>query len=249
MPGTCREGNLLRFVVFVAAVLALSGCASRAPAPPLAQPRAIPVAWVQSETTSRAAETSFRRRAVDVAMREWRRWGAQALHRRGPKERDRGFSDLVLQYWRVATGSESRAAWSGAFISYVMKEAGAGTSWPGTGSHAHYMRIATQNREKRSGHFWARRLSEYAPKPGDLVCNALESGIDYDRQPNHNYASHCDLVVDVRDGWIAVIGGNLSNSVAKRPLMTDLQGRLVNPQPRNFDPAVRNWFMVIETRL
>ena len=45
------------------------------------------------------------------------------------------------------------------------------------------------------------------------------------------------------------MGGNLSNSVAKRALMTDFDGRLVNPQPRHFDPAVRNWFVVIETRL
>ncbi|MGH7003854.1 MAG: DUF2272 domain-containing protein [Alphaproteobacteria bacterium] len=211
----------------------------------------MPAAWLQSETASREAETSFRRRAVEVAMTEWRRWGAQATHRRGPKERDRGYAAWVAHYWQVATGNDlmARAAWSGAFISYVMKEAGAGDSWPGTGSHAHYIRVATQNREKRSGHFWARRLSEYAPKPGDLVCNALEGGVDYDRQPGRNYASHCDIVVDARDGWIAVIGGNLSNSVAKRPLMTDFNGRLINPQPRSFDPAVRNWFVVIETRL
>jgi hypothetical protein len=130
-----------------------------------------------------------------------------------------------------------------------MKEAGAESSWPGTGSHAHYIRIATQNRSRRSGHFWARRLTEYSPRPGDLVCNSLESGTDFDRQPDRNYASHCDIVVDVRDGWIAVVGGNLSNSVAKRALMTDFDGRLVNPQPRHFDPAVRNWFVVIETRL
>ena len=183
-------------------------------------------------------------------MGEWRRWGAQALHRRGPKERDSGYGELVENYWRVATGRDlgSRAAWSGAFISYVMKEAGAGPSWPTTGSNAQYIQVAMKNREQRTGHFWARRLSEYAPRPGDLVCNAREGGIDFDRQPR-NYAAHCDLVVDVRDGWIAVIGGNLSNSVAKRPLMTDEGGRLVTPQPRNFDSAVRNWFVVIETRL
>lgn len=233
-------------------MLAIAGCSYRAaPPPPPPRAGAIPVAWVRSETTSRQAETSFRRRAVEVAMSEWRQWGAQALHRRGPKERDSGYGERVENYWRIATGRDtgSRAAWSGAFISYVMKEAGAAGSWPSTGSHAHYIQVAMKNRERRAGHFWARRLSEYAPRPGDLVCNSLESGIDFDRQPDRNYASHCDLVVDVRDGWIAVIGGNLSNSVAKRPLMTDEGGRLVNPQPRNFDPAVRNWFVVIETRL
>ena len=228
---------------------ALAGCSYREAARPPVRSAAVPVAWLRSETTSRTAETTYRRKVVEIAMSEWRRWGAQATHRRGPKEYHTGYRDWVRHYWKVATGNDLRAAWSGAFVSYVMKEAGAGASWPATGSHAHYIRIASQNRARRSGHFWTRRLGEYAPRPGDLVCNSLESGIDYDRQPHRNYASHCDIVVDVRDGWIAVVGGNLSNSVAKRALMTDFDGRLVNPQPRHFDPAVRNWFVVIETRL
>jgi hypothetical protein len=240
---------VFRYLPAFVLLLALGACSYRSPAPPPSRAGAVPVEWLRSETTSRAAETSYRRKVVEIAMSEWKRWGAQATHRRGPKEHHGGYGEWVAHYWKIATGRESRAAWSGAFISYVMMEAGAGTSWPGSGSHAHYIRVATQNREKRSGHFWARPLSEYSPRPGDLVCNSLESGIDYDSQPSRNYASHCDIVVDVRDGWIAVVGGNLSNSVAKRALMTDSSGRLVNPQPRHFDPAVRNWFTVIETRL
>jgi hypothetical protein len=239
-----------RLAPALALVALAAGCSYRSPAPPPpVRAGAIPVEWLRSETTSRQAETSVRRRVVQIAMTEWKRWGAQALHRNGPKQGDRGYAEWVGHYWKVATGRETRAAWSGAFVSYVMKEAGADASWPGTGSHVHYIRWATENRKQRRGHFWARPLSEYAPRPGDLVCNSLESGVDYDRQPDRNYASHCDIVVDVRDGWIAVIGGNLSSSVAKRPLMTDASGRLINPQPRNFDPAVRNWFTVIETRL
>jgi hypothetical protein len=242
----CLPARLLGALVLVAAV---SACSYRSPAPPPTRSAAVPVDWLRSGTTSRRAETTFRRKVVEVAMGEWRHWGAQALHRRGPKQHDRGYAERVGHYWTVATGRDVRAAWSGAFVSYVLKEAGAGESWPSTGSHAHYIRWATENRRRRNGHFWARRLDEYAPRPGDLVCNSLESGIDYDRQPDRNYASHCDIVVDVRDGWIAVVGGNLSSSVAKRALMTDERGRLVNPQPRHFDPAVRNWFTVIETRL
>lgn len=240
---------MYRFLPALAVLLALGACSYRSPPPPPSRAGAVPVEWLRSETTSRAAETSYRRKVVEIAMSEWKRWGAQATHRSGPKQHHSGYGEWVAHYWKIATGRESRAAWSGAFISYVMMEAGAGRSWPGSGSHAHYIRVATQNREKRSGHFWARRLSEYSPRPGDLVCNSLESGIDYDHQPDRSYASHCDIVVDVRDGWIAVVGGNLSNSVAKRALMTDSAGRLVNPQPRHFDPAVRNWFTVIETRL
>jgi hypothetical protein len=55
-----------------------------------------------------------------------------------------GYRDWDSHYWKVGTGHDSRAAWSGAFVSYVMKEAGAG-AWPATRSHAHYIRVATQN--------------------------------------------------------------------------------------------------------
>jgi hypothetical protein len=236
--------------MLIIAVGLLTACSYRSKAPaPASRGDAVPAPWLESESTSRSAETSFRRRVVDKAMEEWRRWGSQANHRSGPKARDRRYGELVSHYWQVAAGRDGRTAWSGAFVTYVMKEAGAGSSWPSTASHAHYIRWATDNRLKRSGHFWAHRLGDYAPRPGDLVCNSLEGGVDYDRQPDRNYVSHCDIVVDVRPGWIAVVGGNLTNSVAKRALMTDSAGRLVNPQPRHFDPAVRNWFAVIENRL
>jgi hypothetical protein len=87
---------LLRIVLALGLMAALTGCSYRGtPPPPPPRAGAIPVDWVRSKTTSRQAETSFRRRAVEVAMGEWRRWGAQALHRRGPKERDSGYGELV----------------------------------------------------------------------------------------------------------------------------------------------------------
>lgn len=195
---------------------------------------------------------SFQERVVNAAFVEWRYWGEQFNHRRGPKETDRAYAARIADYWRIGTGqsvSNPRIGWSGAFVSFVLKSAGAGERWPATGSHAHYIKWATENRERGSGAFWAHRLADYAPQPGDLVCNALERGIDYDRQPNRNYWSHCDIVVEVRRGSIDVIGGNLSNAVARRTLATDGNGRLQNPQPRAIDPAVKNWFAVIQNRL
>jgi hypothetical protein len=195
---------------------------------------------------------SYRERVIAAALSEWRFWGEQFNHRRGPKETDRAHAARIAEYWRLGTGqtvTNPRVGWSGAFVSYVLKRAGAGDHWPATGSHAYYLRRATENRARGTGVFWAHRLGEHAPRPGDLVCNALERGIDYDRQPDRNYASHCDIVVEVRRGSIDVIGGNLSNAVARRTLITDERGRLANPQPRAVDPAVRAWFAVIESRL
>jgi hypothetical protein len=201
-----------------------------------------------------ASLSPFRHRLVGVLEDEWRHWGSQHRQRLAnrPTERSRGYSDRVLAYWREGVGqpvSSTRAGWSGAFITWALKRAGAGDRWPSSGSHAHYIAWATKNRANPSAAFAAYALSEYAPRVGDIVCNALEGGVDYHRQPARNYASHCDIVVEVRRGEIDVIGGNLSDAVRKRTLATDSYGRVVDPQPRHVDPAVRKWFAVIQTRL
>src|SRR6185312_7910289 len=57
-------------------------------------------------------------------------------------------------------------AWSAAFISYIMRIDGAGPKFPYAISHSVYINAA------REGGYaiTARRLEEYAPVPGDLVC-------------------------------------------------------------------------------
>jgi hypothetical protein len=64
------------------------------------------------------------------------------------------------------------------------------------------------------------RLNEYAPAVGDLLCWGRESGIDYDHQKAGNYHGHTDIVVQVDQDAVWVIGGNVGNSVTKRPIPT-----------------------------
>ncbi|MEI9897871.1 MAG: DUF2272 domain-containing protein [Chthoniobacter sp.] len=78
--------------------------------------------------------------------------------------------------------------------------------------------------------FLGYRLKEYAPQVGDLVCWARQAGISYENQNHGAYAGHSDLVVAVNNGNVEVIGGNVSNSVTRRPLPTDSQGHLL-PTP------------------
>jgi hypothetical protein len=235
--------------------LPLGGCAYQAGAPGEIKRDSATDPYRDPPTIRGDASLSpFRRRLVGVLDAEWRHWGSQHRQRAAnrPTERSRGYSDRVLAYWREGVGrsvSSSRVGWSGAFVTWALKRAGAGDRWPASGSHAHYIAWATKNRANPAAAFAAYRLSEYAPRVGDIVCNSLERGIDYDRQPARNYASHCDIVVEVRRGEIDVIGGNLSDAVRKRTLVTDSYGRLIDPQPRHVDPAVRKWFAVIQTRL
>jgi hypothetical protein len=69
--------------------------------------------------------------------------------------------------------------------------------------------------------FWGWRLNEHKPAVGDLVCWAREAGVDFDNQKSGNYAGHCEIIVDVSADEILVIGGNVGDSVTRRPLALD----------------------------
>jgi hypothetical protein len=80
--------------------------------------------------------------------------------------------------------------------------------------------------------FWGWRLNEIKPKIGDLICWTRKNGIDYDHQNGGDYPGHSDLVVQVFSDRINVIGGNVGNSVTRRPLALDSSGYL---KPRTSD--------------
>ena len=85
--------------------------------------------------------------------------------------------------------------------------------------------------------FVPRRIADYSPNPGDLVCASRGSS-----QPvgSDGYTSawslrgantHCDLVVAKNGQTLDVIGGNVRNSVSKTTLELDGEGHL-QPVPQ-----------------
>jgi hypothetical protein len=64
------------------------------------------------------------------------------------------------------------------------------------------------------------RIGQDKPAVGDIVCwsRPPDVDVDYDHQKNGDYQGHCDLIVSVDVDRIWVIGGNVGNSVTKRPL-------------------------------
>jgi len=201
----------------------------------------------------------LRRRIVAVATREWKFFGGAEWRLRLPSigraglETQPGYRERVIHFWKRGLGrtiTNTRIGWSGAFISYVMREAGAGRAFPYGGSHTWYMARtikARQSNDLRAG-FYGFRLDEVRPRPGDLVCNTLTSGITYDSVGSRRFGAHCDIVVERGDGFIKVIGGNLTNSVRKRTLLTNARGYLYPNQPRRIDPFVKRWLVVIRAR-
>jgi len=209
-------------------------------------------------------ETFSRQAVVAIALREWRLFGqnvadpeADALRTVKP-ERQEGLWQRVGEYWWLglnagsaesawtgkhdARGQEFPAqqdgdyAWSAAFISYVMRMAGAGQRFPYSADHADYINAAKRmTRGQATG--WlvaAERVQDYAPRAGDLVCFGRGSArsLRYEDLPTPGlFTSHCDIVVDATTpGRITVIGGNVEDSVTMNDVPVTADGKLAAPE-------------------
>ena len=139
-------------------------------------------------------------------------------------------------------------AWSAAFISYVMRMAGAGSRFPYSGSHSDYI---NQGRDASLGRIAspavrAERPDLYAPQLGDLVCygRGWANTVRFEDFPADYFPSHCDIVVGVEPGQLSVVGGNVEDAVAMKHVPTTADGELAGPEQVPVDDRYP-WFMVV----
>lgn len=194
---------------------------------------------------------SVRAKSVRLANEEWQKWGKTTLDENnkvivsGGKEYEQGYVDKVGDYWNDINysydGNDRDVAWSSAFISSIMKRAGAKSNFKYSASHSEYIRDSIQNRLQglKKG-FIGYRISEKPLKVGDLICYSREDMADM-YNVTTPYKSHCDIVVKVNKGSVEVIGGNVNQSVSKKILKTDSDGYLVD---KNY-----KWFALIKNTL
>lgn len=171
-----------------------------------------------------------------VAIKEWEKWGRGVI-----KETDPRISTTLQDYWASGVGrrytvTQLRSAafqsdnpWSAAFISWVMRKAGAGNAFRYSAAHATYIVAAKENRlANNSNPFKAFRIKEVKPELGDLVCKRRAgSGATYDNI-RRGMKTHCDIVSSVHQNSIKVIGGNVNNSVSMRTISIDSNGFISN---------------------
>jgi len=216
-----------------------------------------PFAKTPFEPFSRAA-------VVAVALREWRLFGQTIADPEGDAvrvikpEREEGLWQRVGEYWWLGmnAGSAEPAwtgkhdgrgvvfppendgdyAWSAAFISYVMRIAGAGQRFPYSADHADYINAGRRVSLGQS-QAWvvsAERVQDYAPRPGDLVCfgRGAARGLRFEDLPTPGlFPSHCDIVVDTSvPGRVGVVGGNVQDSVTMNFVPVTLEGKLATPE-------------------
>jgi hypothetical protein len=183
----------------------------------------------------------FVQRTASLAKAERVRWNNGAT-----KETAASIRDTLKGYWTAVTDDgtaemavRERWAWSAAFISWVMKSGGAGTSFEYSSAHRVYTSAAKQARQRNdTSKFWAYRVTEAQARPqlGDVIVKDREGedgrcgGATYDNIDNGTeWNTHGDVVVDVTGSTVTALGGNLSDSVGQTSYSLDGSGLLVQP--------------------
>lgn len=191
---------------------------------------------------------------VLLAVGEWARFGRQVIvysadapprtEQLGVKERDA--PERIHDYW-ASVGHPERSGtddvpWSAAFISWDIASAGVKQDlFCPDQRHTIYVERMVERARRPGAAFIPHRPQERAPQVGDLICASRQgSGTTLDNL--NRGAGHCDIVVERLPGAVAVIGGNVGDSVSRSVFPLDGNGFL---SPISGRPV----FAVIENRL
>jgi hypothetical protein len=221
---------------------------------------------------TRPDELFSRANAVAVVMREWRAFGQgvdddppdtrEPLGDARP-DRQPGLWQRVGDYWFTGQDAGTRTqewtskytgagdeyppgddahAWSAAFISYVMRVAGAGPRFPYAPVHSRYINASVEGGWALEGH----ALTDYAPGVGDLVCmgRGRAAVMRFRDLPTGTFPGHCDMVVAQEAGKDTVIGGNVDGSVTMKHVPVAGDGKLADAGGAVLDTRWP-WFIAI----
>ena len=191
---------------------------------------------------------------VLLAVGEWARYGKQVIaysanapprtEQLGVKEREA--PQRIHDYW-ASVGHPERSGlddvpWSAAFISWDIESAGVSRDlFCPSQTHTIYVERMVLRERQPGAAFIPRRPDERQPQVGDLIC-ASRNGSGTTLDNLNRGAGHCDIVVEVRPGSVAAIGGNVGDSVTRSVFPLDANGFL-SPI------SARPYFTVIENRL
>ncbi len=140
---------------------------------------------------------------------------------------------------------DSHYAWSAAFISYIMRTAGAGPRFPYSPNHSTYINAAALG---ATPILRAQAVSAYAPQLGDLICAGRGPGarVRFEMLPtSYGFPAHCAIVVAREPTQIGVIGGNVDDSVTLTHVPVAADGKLAGPDGVVID-ARYPWLTVLQ---
>jgi hypothetical protein len=180
----------------------------------------------------------------DAAMAErqpglWERIGEywwEGLSPGDPDSRWTGKHDAHGKVFPASVNGEY--AWSAAFISYVMRIAGAGPGFPYAADHATYINAAARHETTL---LVAEDPANYAPRLGDLVCfpRGRASHLTFQDLPTaHLFPAHCSIVVGGGVESVSIVGGNVDDAVTLEHLHANDAGELCGNREK--------WFVILK---
>lgn len=157
----------------------------------------------------------------------WQRVGEYWWQGMNAGERDARLTGKYIAPGRAFPVSEKGDyAWSAAFISYVMRIAGAGGKFPYAPDHAAYINAAARGDTPL---LTAENPATYSPQSGDLVCFARSwaANLRFQNLPTKGFfPAHCGIVTGVSTGGVDMVGGNVDNAVVLTHVDISPDGRL-----------------------
>jgi hypothetical protein len=189
---------------------------------------------------------------VLLAVGEWARFGQQVIiyspdaaprtEQLGVKERE---APLRIQDYWASVGHPERSglddvAWSAAFISWDIESAGVPRDlFCPDQRHTIYVERLVERARRPGAALIPHRPDERAPQVGDLICSSRNGSATTLDNLNRG-AGHCDIVVEVRPGALAAIGGNVGDSVTRSVFPLDANGFLSPISARPYFTVIEN---------
>ena len=170
---------------------------------------------------------------VRLARQEWQRWNS------GGKKygNDPRMSPILQDYWQVGVGQpvnatalaspefHARHPWGAAFISWIMRRAGAGPAFPYSAAYSQIIEATRQNRSP----FKIYQVNQVRPILGDLVCRWAAGHPSRSGGPQPSPLPRCYIVADIQPGQLIAVGV-VRNSVGSVRIPTDPGGTIADPQ-------------------
>ncbi|HTZ70914.1 MAG TPA: DUF2272 domain-containing protein [Acetobacteraceae bacterium] len=175
----------------------------------------------------------------------WQRVGEYFWEGLGTGPREAAWTGMHDEYGTLFDASrDGDFAWSAAFISYIMRIAGAGNRFPYAYQHSTYIDDAVLG---LSPVLRAHPITTYAPRPGDLICTNRDTRhpIRFAQLPAGTFPSHCDFVVAATTTQLTVIGGNVDDAVTEKHVPLGADGTLAGADGKPVDGRY-SWFVVLQ---
>ncbi len=176
----------------------------------------------------------------------WQRVGEYWWIGQDPEEREAAWTGMHDAEGTVFEARrDAEFAWSAAFISYVMRIAGAGADFPYSPNHSTYINAAVSG---TTSVLRADAPDAVAPLLGDIICTGRGDAVKlrYRNLPTPGmFPAHCAIVVQITPGMLSVVGGNVDDAVTMTHVPVNASGMLADADGRVLDTRYP-WLVVLK---